>query len=105
MRAQAVQQAKQLKRMADCLAARNQAEGVPLVPNAVPDGIRVGDKVLWDDPDGQITRGWEVVRAPEPDADGRVPEDGVYAIRCAARGSEAEAPAWELIPDRPGGRA
>lgn len=97
---------KQTARIADLLAARNQAENIAFAPTAAPTGqrnIRVGDKVLWDDPDGEITRGWEVVSVPEPDDEGKIPEDGIYAIRCAARGSAAEAHGRELIPDCPGG--
>lgn len=109
MRTQMMQQSKQLTRIANILAARNQAENIPLVPNAeparVPDGLAVGSKVIWEDAAGKLTRGWEVVRAPDPDEDGNVPEDGLYVIRCAARGAETEVLAGELVPDRPGGRA
>lgn len=96
------EQAKQLRRIADLLAARNQAENIGFAPVAVP-AIRVGDKVLWDDPDGKITRGWEVVNVPEPDDEGKIPEDGVYSIYRAETKSAAEAHGRELIPDCPGG--
>lgn len=100
------EQAQQLKRIADLLAARNQAENIGLAPTAAPAvkrGIRVGDKVLWDDPDGEITRGWEIVDVPEPDDEGKIPEDGIYAIYRDETKSAAEAHGRELIPDCPGG--
>lgn len=74
-----------------------------LAATAVQRNIRVGDKVLWDDPDGQITRGWEVVDVPEPDDEGKIPEDGIYAIYRDETKSAAEAHGRELIPDCPGG--
>ena len=106
VQAQMREQSKQLARIADLLAARNQAENIAFAPVAAPTGqrnIRVGDKVLWDDPDGEITRGWEVVGVPEPDDEGKIPEDGVYAIYRDETKSAAEAHWRELIPDCQGG--
>lgn len=106
VRTQMIEQTKQLKRIADLLAARNQAENIAFAPTVGPDGhsiIRVGDKVLWDDPDGEITRGWTVVNVPEPDDDGKTPEDGTYSIYRDATKSAAGVYGRELIPDRPGG--
>ena len=74
-----------------------------LAATAVQRNIRVGDKVLWDDPDGEITRGWEVVSVPEPDDEGKIPEDGIYSIYRDETKSAAEAHLRELIPDCPGG--
>lgn len=162
MRSQMQEQTKQLARIADLLAARNQVEDIACAPTAAPvvpavDGaklrkaldelvanlerasardvfsiidrkvlldakaalaataaelgsaakklvaFKVGDKVLWDDPDGEITRGWEVVDVPEPDDEGNIPEDGIYAIYRDETKSAAEAHGRELIPDCPGG--
>lgn len=156
------EQSKQLARIADLLAARNQAENIAFAPTDVPVvpavdcaklrealdelvanlekasardvfsiidrkvlldakaalaataaelgsaakelvAFKVGDKVLWDDPDGEITRGWEVVNVPEPDDEGEIPEDGIYSIYRDETKSAAEAHGRELILDCPGG--
>lgn len=104
MRAQMVEQTKQLKRIADALEARNGASFVRV--NAKDCDIKLGDMVIWTDPEtGEATDGWKVTRVPAPlsqeDAEAAVGAAvdamGVYAI-VNQSGSEAEAHLCELMP-------
>ena len=65
MRVQMVEQTKQLKRIADALEARNGASFVRV--NAKDYGIKLGDMVIWTDPEtGEATDGWKVASVPAP---------------------------------------
>lgn len=102
MRTQMMEQTKQLKRIADALEARNEAAFVRIKLNA--DGIKLGNMVIWKDPEtGEATSGWKVVRVPEPpDASmgDAVDPRGIYVI-AQQNGREAYAHADELMVDGP----
>jgi hypothetical protein len=97
-----MEQTRQLKRIADALEARNEAAFVRIKLHG--DDIKLGDMVIWKDPEtGEATSGWKVVRVPElPDGStGDVVDPlGVYGI-VQQDGSAAEAHACELMVDRP----
>ena len=103
MRVQMVEQTKQLKRIADALEARNGASFVRV--NAKDYGIKLGDMVIWTDPEtGEATDGWKVASVPAPlsqeDAEAigaAVDAMGVYTI-VNRSGSEAKAHLCELLP-------
>ena len=61
--------------------------------------FRVGDKVVWIDPEhpDDISRGWRVVDAPEDD--GVYDPVAIYVIANDNTGSEAEVYAYELETD------
>jgi len=100
MRTQMMEQTKQLRRIADALEARNEAEFVRVKPHG--GDIKLGDMVIWKDPEtGEATSGWKVVRVPDPpDASlgDAVDPLGIYVI-AQQDGSEAEAHACELTAD------
>ena len=86
MRSQMVAQTHQLKRIADALESRAES---PLR------GPRVGDLVVWTDPEtNEATCGWRVATVPEYDADGSY-RDGVYYIE-RPDGSGAEVHRCEI---------
>lgn len=92
MRAQMIEQTKQLKRIADALAA---SSGTP-----ADRSIRVGDTVVWTDPKtGMVTGGWRVVTVPEYGTDGSY-HDGVYYIELPD-GTGAEVHLREIAVYRP----
>lgn len=96
MRAQMMEQTKQLKRIADALESMN---GAPAGRS-----IRVGDTVVWTDPEtGEATCGWRVVTVPEYGADGSY-RDGVYYIELPD-GTGAEVHPPEIAVYSPGGHA
>lgn len=102
MRTQMMEQTKQLKRIADALEAYNEAAFVRIKLHG--DDIKLGDMVIWKDPEtGEATSGWKVVRVPDPpDASmgDSVDPLGIYGI-VQQDGSAAEAHACELMVDRP----
>ena len=104
MRAQMMEQTKQLTRIADALEARNGASFVRV--NAKDCGIKLGDMVIWTNPEtGEATDGWKVTGVPTPlsreDAEAvvgaAVDAMGVYTIANQG-GSEAKAHLCELMP-------
>ena len=98
MRVQAMEQTKQLKRIAAALEARNAADAAARSPVPEPRKIRLKDIVIWTDPEtGTSTGGWEVVGIPEQ-VDGCFDPLGVYTL-VNKDGSELEAHLHELTPD------
>lgn len=106
MRAQMMEQTKQLKRIADALEARNAASFVRVKPIVKGSSINIGDMVIWTDPEtGEATDGWKVKSVPAPlsqeDAEAvvgaAVDAMGVYTIANQS-GSEAEVHLCELMP-------
>lgn len=92
MRAQMVEQVKQLKRIADALEAR--------VVAPASRRVRVGDMVVWTDPEtGEATCGWRVVTVPEYNTDGSY-RDSVYYIELPD-GTGAEVHPQEIAVYRP----
>lgn len=92
MRAQMMEQSKQLKRIADALKAMNAAPA--------DRSIRVGDMVVWTDPEtGEATCGWRVVTVPEYDTDGSY-RDSVYYIELPD-GTGAEVHPQEIAVYKP----
>lgn len=101
MRAQMMEQTRQLRRIADALEARNAAEAAARSPVSAPRKIGPRDIVIWTDPEtGTSTGGWEVASIPEQ-VDGCFDPLGVYTL-VNQDGSVCEAHLHELTLDTSG---
>lgn len=92
MRSQMAELVKQTTRIANALERQANLQAGPQAP-------RVGDWVVWTDPEtGKTTGGWRIVRTPEH-------QDGVYYIE-RLDGSGAEVHPYEIAACKPaqGGR-
>lgn len=66
--------------------------------------FKVGEEVIWTDPDGGAKHLYKVHEVPEADENGKVPSDGIYFL-VSPEGSECEAFAHEMSRPKPRAQA